>query len=954
MTGTVVEDNLAGLSVNGLFTTISGGVFRVSGVPIGEGETVLTATARDLAGNIGETSITVRRGSPGPPLLTMDSPALAADSCFAGGLTHTFAGAYSSAKPASAPLLLDILNSDGTGASIVPAFSTDGSSWTVDGVSLGDGDGMAVATVTANDSDGQRTVVSRSFRIDGAPPVLTLTLDGAPLPGAGVGETPPAAAEAVLFGRAIAIRATVADGPLGAPPAPIMTLDGVPYVAGATIGAEGEHLLVATVTDCAGNTATAHALFAIDQTAPLLLSTDPEDGGLLPAGVGTISGTADSVISTATVNGVAATVNENSFTLAPFDWREGENLLEIVLTDAAGNSATFERRFTINSIEPTVEILIGGLPIPGAAIFTRGVTPEARSNDPDATVTATLDGSGFVIGTFIDTSGVHTIEATAVDVLGRTATAQATFEIDLSGGPGITITSPVDGAVLTEAVATVTGTVEGRNPAVTVNGIAASIEGGTWTVNDLPLDADVLNIISAGVQDAAGRSTGVSISVMVDTGNPQVLILEPVEGFVTNRRLVDVTGVVIGGPKRTSDGTVAVNGMSVVVTLDGSFRANDIPLDAGANTISAVAEDPQGRVGQDAVTVFSDLDPPLVRVLADGQPLEEGAAYGNAVLVRIEVEDESAEPPPPEIRLNGAPVAAAGPVVEFSVEESGGYVVAVTAADAAGNQRRTERSFSITGGGCVVSDLEPSSGSIVSETSVTIRGRSSNADSVTVRVPDGGDPPSYQEFQTQLADDTFVAGDVPLPSVGDNAIEVVCADAVGGEQVTELLVHRLEDGDGPTVEIESPDDGAWLTERAYRRHGHGLGRRGGCDRQRRWCSSHRHGRRNRRVQCFAAAGRRPECARSPGSRRCRPQRKRPRRRVARYQGARAADHHPGEQQLVGTGVGRGRRGRRDRRDRPAHRAESRVVDSFDRRGRGDCNCRHRDRCLLCARGAPGR
>jgi hypothetical protein len=821
VSGTVVEANLAGLSVNGIFATTSGGVFTVTGVPIGEQETVLTATARDLAGHVTETSVTVRRGTPGPPLLTMDAPQPTGDACFAGGATHIFSGAYASSKPASgeggqpAPLLLGIVTSDGTSAAYEPVVAPGATSWNIDSIPLGDGDGIAVATATATDADGQRTVVSRSFRIDGSPPAISLTLDGSPFPGAAAGDTPPAGAEPMLFARTLAVRAVVADGALGAPPPATMTLDGVPYAAGTVINTEGQHLLVATATDCAGNTTTAHALFTIDLSPPQLMSTDPEDGALLAEGVGSISGVADSVLASASVNGTAADIAGESFTLSSFAWHEGVNELEIVLTDAAGNSASYSRRFTVDTLAPELEILVDGLPIPAAALFTRAVAPEVRCSDPEAALTVTLDGAPFVSGTLVASSGAHTIEATATDTLGRTATAAASFEIDLGGGPAIAVTAPADGAVLTEPRVTVTGTVEGREPTVTVNGRPAAVEGATWSLTDLPLDADVLNVITAGARDAAGRSASVSISVVVDTGAPQVLILEPADGAVTNRSRIDVAGAVVGGSRRTADGSVTVAGAVVPVALDGAFRALDVPLAGGPNVLTASAEDSQGRVGETAVTVVSDLEPPLVRVLADGQPLGEGDVFGGPIVLRVEVEDATGQPPPPEVRLNGAAVAAAGTVVELPVEDDGGYVLAVAATDLAGNLRRIERSFSITGGGCALSDLQPSPGAVVAGETVTIRGRSEGAESVAVRVPvPGTDPVQYQEYAAQLADGTFVAGDVPLPAAGDTTLVLACTDAVGGTALAELPIHRLEGGDGPVVEIVAPLDGAWTTGRS--------------------------------------------------------------------------------------------------------------------------------------------
>ena len=77
--------------------------------------------------------------------------------------------------------------------------------------------------------------------------------------------------------------------------------------------------------------------------------------------------------------------------------------VEIVLTDLAGNQATVSSAVSPSrTIEPTVEILEGGLPIPAGAIFTRIVTPEVRATPADATVDVTLNGAPFMLGALLD------------------------------------------------------------------------------------------------------------------------------------------------------------------------------------------------------------------------------------------------------------------------------------------------------------------------------------------------------------------------------------------------------------------------------------------------------------------------------------------------------------------------------------------------------------------------
>jgi RHS repeat-associated protein len=68
-----------------------------------------------------------------------------------------------------------------------------------------------------------------------------------------------------------------------------------------------------------------------------------------------------------------------------------------------------------------------------------------------------------------------------------------------------------------------------------------------------------------------------------------------------------------------------------------------------------------------------------------------------------------------------------------------------------------------------------------------------------------------QEYAASLADGTFVAGDVPLPVLGENRLQLVCTDAAGTSHAQNLVITRLAEGDGPVVQILAPQAGAWLT-----------------------------------------------------------------------------------------------------------------------------------------------
>ena len=508
------------------------------------------------------------------------------------------------------------------------------------------------------------------------------------------------------------------------------------------------------------------------------------------------------------MNGAAATVTNGTFSLSPFPWREGANTVAIQLVDAAGHRAAFTRTFTVRSIPPTVEILETGAPIRPGALFTRAIRPEVRPSDPDAALTVTLDGAPFVSGTEIAATGDYQLAASLTDAIGRTASASASFRVDLEPGPTVSIATPADSETVAATAVDVTGSATGNAVTVQVNGVPATLTGGQFTAAAVPLAADELTTLTAVATDAAGRTARHSVTVFARTGAPQVVILEPADGATTTRAAVDLAGVVLGGAAATADGTVDAAGLTTPIGPGGAFRALDVPLADGPNTLTVTAVDGFGRSGSASVAVTVDRTPPAVAVLADGQPVADGASFPGPVTLQIAVTDAAATPPPPVVRLDGAPVAATGPTVELTVEAGGGHVLEVVALDAAGNEARLELAFSIEPGGCALAEVEPSDGAAVAAAAVTLRGLAARADAVTVRVPvPGSDPPAFTDYPAVLADGTFLAADVPLPAPGPTTLELVCTDAAGASAVLPLSLERLADGSGPAVVITSPADG---------------------------------------------------------------------------------------------------------------------------------------------------
>ena len=824
VSGSVSDAHLQSVMVNGITATLDGapetGATYSASVPLAAGANNLVVVATDQLGHQTESQVTVLLDTL-PPGLTIDLPTLADGACVVAGQPQLVGGGFADPNPADGQdginaLRLDVVpaGSD-TVTTYVGTLSPDGSRWQVENVNLGAVDGLATVTAIGTDVIGNTSQITGSFRVDASAPTLTILMNGNPFVGQGTGEQPAPSAQPSLVAGQVAFSATVADGASGEPPRATLTLNGQPYVSGTAIVADGTYLLVARVTDCAGREVVAHASVRVDRTPPRLLSTNPGDNQSLTSGIAAYSGTSDPDLASATVGGQPANVSVSggtaSFVRSPYPWREGNNTVDIVLVDQAGNRATFRRTFKVTSTDLSVEILDQGLPITNGQVFTRTVAPTAVATDGEATVTLTRNGQVTPNGTEITQDGTYNMSAQAVDGEGRTANAAVSFTLDLDGGPQLVVTYPQDTSKVSVNPITVTGTVTGNDPpiTVTVNDLPATVNNGNWSVS-VPLVPGDLNYLTAVATDARGRRDVVPVSIIHQDGAPTLLIFDPVDGTITNRNRIDVVGSVVLDPADLQDGLVKVAGpggeINTPVGPDGSFRAVDVPLSVGDNTLVASVVDIHGNIGQAAVSVFADGQPPRISVSANGRVLVDGAVFAQPVQLTVTLTDDSGEVEESILRLNGEQQATGGETTELLVADDGGYLLSVVGLDRAGNEARLERSFVLDRGGCGLSEIQPADGTAVNSSAITVSGKSGQAAAVDVRV--GG-----QTFPAQLADGTFLVADVPL-APGPNTLEILCQDAGGAGTPQTVQVERLTDGSGPVVEIQTPQNGALLANDA--------------------------------------------------------------------------------------------------------------------------------------------
>ena len=287
---------------------------------------------------------------------------------------------------------------------------------------------------------------------------------------------------------------------------------------------EGPNQIVTgTAKDFAGNTASASVVIKLDKTPPKVTIASPPNGStinLSSVSIGLNGSQSDNLsgVSTVTCNGSAAAISGSNFTCSVL-LTQGPNSISVQATDVAGNTSSSPLGLTYR---PAPKLAITS---PNNLSITNltPVTVNGTVSDPAANVTingipvAQSSGSFSIPVPLVEGVNILTAVATNAGGVASTATVQVTLD---TTPPHITIDSPADGTVTTDATVTVTGlandvvagTVNAPDVQVTVNGIAAQVANRTYAATAVPLGLGS-NTIQAAARDRAGNGTTTTVTV---------------------------------------------------------------------------------------------------------------------------------------------------------------------------------------------------------------------------------------------------------------------------------------------------------------------------------------------------------------------------------------------------------------------------------------------------------
>ncbi len=520
--------------------------------------------------------------------------------------------------------------------------------------------------------------------------------------------------------------------------------------------------------------------------APEITISSPANGsltGVTPAVVtGSITGTPPFNV---VVNGVPASLSGGAYS-ASVPLSEGVNTLTATATNAAG-SANATVSVTLDTTPPVVII---SEPADGYVTGATSVVVTGTVADASPIASFAINGTAVPLSSGVFTAtvplepGPNPVSATAIDGAGNPGSAA--ISVIRATPPAIAIEAPSNGFLTGLSPIAVSGTVTGTPPlAVNVNGVAASVSGGSFSAS-IPL-VEGSNTLTAVATNAAG-SDSASVAVTLDTTPPVVTIATPANGAV-----VSTTPQTVAGTIQDASPIAALSIAGQSAPPGGSF-SRSVALQNGLNPIAVEATDAAGNTGVASIVVTLQTEAPPLSIEIRSPP--DGALVSTPFLpVTGSVSDPHASVAVGGVAAESSPDGFVAPVVVLS--EGDNLLMATarrgseTASDSVTVRYQKPPGIFI---------LHPRNGTRVRRATTDVSGF---VDEPAAAVDVNGVTASVDEAGG------FVARGVPL-ALGDNPLVAQAVDLDGGVGSDTARVNR-DDGEPPLLRLVLQDTSRYGT-----------------------------------------------------------------------------------------------------------------------------------------------
>ena len=393
-----------------------------------------------------------------------------------------------------------------------------------------------------------------------------------------------------------------------------------------------------------------------------------------------------------TINGIQIEVIDDTVRYIPEE--EGIYVFEIILSDAAGNTASLTQNVTASAIDVTAPVLtVSGIPASLPLGQTIEIFAEAYDESSEVHLSAVINGTEMDIskGTLSytpDTIGECVIIITATDDSGNSVSYEYAVNVyDDSEGPDIypPIGSIKFNKLTVEVGEEITAQITAFDNSgkvlisATVNGIPLDVEKNK--ISFIP-DKEGVYAFEVILSDEAGNHTVLTQNVMVISSYISSILELYVSQIPDTLPLGQDMAINIENLDDSIDISVSINGIELVfINKIAEYTFDTL----GEHTIVMSATDSKGAEWSYSKTVlvvepYEDVTPPEITMIS----YLTAVAVGEEARIEFSVTDDSGEVFV-KVTVNGEEIPYIDGVASFVPDQVGYYEIEISALDAAGN-----------------------------------------------------------------------------------------------------------------------------------------------------------------------------------------------------------------------------------------------------------------------------
>jgi hypothetical protein len=414
----------------------------------------------------------------------------------------------------------------------------------------------------------------------------------------------------------------------------------------------GENIVVVTVTDQSGNTATCTAIVTITDTVPPLAVCENITVTVDANGVVVI--VTEDINNGSSDNCAIDTMYLNEY---EFDCdEEGVNIVTLTVVDEAGNIDQCTATVTVLTSPPVAicQDITVSLDDNGIVVIT-GVDIDNGSFDDCDTVTFFVTPDTFDC----DDIGVNIVTLTVMDDAGNASTCTATVTVE-DNTPPIALCQDITVMLDDNGMATITADLIDNGSNDNCDEIDLEID-----ISEFDCENAGPNIVTLTVTDASGNTSTCTAIVTVLMPDPPTAVCQDITVFL------DANGIVVIEPEDVDNGSTAQCGD---VTLELDVDTLDCE-DLGLVIVTLTVTDATGATSTctATVTVVDEVDP-----ICSSQDITVYVdAAGNVSITASQVNDGSTD--------NCDTITLSVTPDDFTCEDLGPNVVVLTVTDLSGN-----------------------------------------------------------------------------------------------------------------------------------------------------------------------------------------------------------------------------------------------------------------------------